>query len=320
MAALQKTSTSNLPGIGAKSTIIIGLSGGPDSVYLLHRLVEMRDELGLTLFAAHLDHEWRPTSTDDAQFCASLCAYWKVPLISKKASELGKAFIGNGSQEQLGRNMRRFFLEEVKKECNANFIALAHHQDDQIETFFINLIRGTGLAGLGGMKEADGTYIRPLLHLTKQDILEYLKEHQIHYQIDPTNTSDAYLRNRIRAAVIPALSTCDARALHNIPRTMQHAQETELFLQTITKQTLTEILDEDEQSLDLTKFFALDRYLQKRVIKTWLECQVKIMRSSQAYIDEVIRFLESPQGGKHQIAPGLILSKKSQKLSLIPSL
>ncbi len=300
-----------------KSTIVIGLSGGPDSVYLLHRLVEMREELGLTLFAAHLDHEWRSTSADDAQFCATLCTQWKVPLINKRASELGKSFTGNGSQEQLGRNMRRFFLEEVRKEHNAQYIALAHHQDDQIETFFINLIRGTGLAGLCGMKEQDDVYIRPLLHLTKQEILKYLKEYQIPYQIDPTNSSDAYLRNRIRNTLIPTLTACDQRALPNSARAMKQLKETEGFLGMLTAQTLNHVSIAEGTVLDLNKFFVLDPYLQKRVLKLWLEQQAGTIRCSQAYLDEIMRFLKKPEGGKHYSAPTLVLYKKSQKLMLI---
>ena len=342
-------------GIKPGSTLIIGLSGGPDSVYLLHLLVGMRESLGLSLIAAHLDHEWRASSKDDVTFCANLCAQLNVPFVTKKGSELctihlryppslrlrrdlrgfgaifgassAKGYEGqtgsfesNGSQEQLGRNMRRFFLEQVRQEHNAHAIALAHHKDDQLETFFINLIRGTTITGLCGMKEHEGFFIRPLLAITKSEILNYLSEHQIPYQIDPTNESDAYLRNRIRASVIPALVACDDRAKPNIVRAMKSLRDTEQFLKKITQETLEQVThsnDSSTSSLDMKQFFELDHYLQKRVLYSWLATNTKgTCRSSEAFLEEVVRFLSSPRGGSHQISPCWKLIKK-QKIASI---
>lgn len=315
MAALQKTSTFKLPHIFAKSTIIIGLSGGPDSVYLLYLLKEAQEDLNLTLIAAHLDHEWRASSKHDVAFCVSLCNEWNIPLVVKKGSELQKTFTYNGSQEEVGRHMRRFFLESVHQEYHADYIALAHHQDDQLETFFINLIRGTSIAGLGGMKEFDGIYTRPLLHLSKQSIIDGLKTHNLTYQIDPTNSSCVYLRNKIRATIIPALAGCDARAAQNSVRAMESLQEIERFLVSTTETTLKNVIA-DQDSIDLKKLFTLEPYLQKRVIKQWLSNYEPHIRSSQAYINEIMRFLQNPSGGKHRISDTLLLIKKHHLLSI----
>ncbi len=299
------------------STLIIGLSGGPDSVYLLHLLVGIKESLGLSLIAAHLDHEWRASSKDDVVFCETLCKQLTVPFVTKKASELNCSFEYNGSQEQLGRNMRRFFLEQVRQEHNAHAIALAHHQDDQLETFFINLIRGTTITGLCGMKAQEGYFIRPLLGITKCEILAYLSKHQIPYQTDPTNTSDAYLRNRIRSKLIPALIACDDRAEKNMVRGLESLTETEQFLKKLTAQALSTVTNSDDQSLDLEKFFYLDPYLQKRVLVSWLATNTKGMcRSSEAFLNEVLRFLNSPRGGTHQISPEWKLIKKQNRTSV----
>lgn len=319
MAALQKTSTFNFSLISAKSTIIIGLSGGPDSVFALHQLVQAREALGLTLLAAHLDHEWRASSQEDVQFCIRLCRSWDVPLVVKKGSELQKDFTNNGSQEDLGRAMRQFFLEEVRQQYQATCIVLAHHQNDQLETFFINLIRGTTITGLGGIPEKNGAYVRPLLNVSKKEILEYLTAQNIAYHTDPTNSSDAYLRNRIRATVIPALLACDSRALPNSIRAVKNLQDTEQFLQKVTATALQKVahLDNtDKNILDLTKFFELEPYLQYRVLKLWLSAHSKTIRSSQRYLQEIMRFLESPRGGKHLISSTLQLVKKQHVVYL----
>jgi tRNA(Ile)-lysidine synthase len=303
----------NLSTIAARSTLIVGLSGGPDSVYLLHRLVHLRESLGLTLVAAHLDHEWRDTSKDDVIFCEKLCAQLNIPFITKKGSELKGSFSANGSQEQLGRNMRRFFLEQVREEHNATAIALAHHQDDQLETFFINLIRGTTITGLCGMKEREGFFLRPLLQIHKQEILSYLAEHKIPYQTDPTNESDAYLRNRIRMNLIPAFIACDTRASNNLTRGINHLREAEQFLQNLTTQALYKVTTNSESTLllNLTPFFALDTYLQKRVLSLWLSTVThSACRSSEAFLDEVLRFLQSPRGGSHHISQSWCIIKK----------
>lgn len=322
MAALQKTSTFNLALIKPHNTLIIGLSGGPDSVYLLHKLVELRESQGLSLIAAHLDHEWRESSKDDVIFCEKLCNQLNVPFVTKKASQLTNSFEANGSQEQLGRNMRRFFLEQVRQEYNAYAIALAHHQDDQLETFFINLIRGTTITGLCGMKSQEGFFIRPLLKHSKQEILAYLSKHKVPYQIDPTNESDKYLRNRIRSHVIPGLLACDTRAKNNSLRALENLSATEQFLKKITQETLNKITyaHDNPLSLDLKQFFTLDLYLQKRVLHSWLSTHTQSsFRASEASLNEILRFLQSPRGGTHHIYKSWKLIKKQHIVSLEPA-
>ncbi len=325
MAALQKTSTSNVREelfrlITPNTTVIIGLSGGPDSVYLLHHVMHVRESLGLSLIAAHLDHEWRASSKDDVAFCQRLCAGLQIPLEIGYASHLTHTIVPNGSQEEVGRKLRRLFLEQVRAAHQASDILLAHHQDDQLETFFINLIRGTTIAGLGGMKAHDGFFVRPLLQITKQDILAYLAEHSIPYQIDPTNESDAYLRNRIRSNLIPAFAACDDRSKKNLTRAMKNLEETERFLKIVTEQALVSVVapsETDHRTLDLQKFFALNPYLQYRVLAQWLSLETNgAARSSESFLQEIMRFLQSPRGGTHELSPEWELEKAKGLLSL----
>ena len=128
----------------------------------------------IKIIATHLDHQWRAESWRDVEFCAQLCQNLEIEFIARKAEELNLEIKFNGSKEELGRKMRRALFAQILKEKNADFIALAHHLQDQQETFFLRLLRGSSLSGLCCMQEIDGNYIRPLLGIDKKDIFEYL--------------------------------------------------------------------------------------------------------------------------------------------------
>src|SRR3989338_5089027 len=141
------------------STLIIGLSGGPDSVCLLDQLVKLKEKLSLTLIAVHVNHEWRTCAIKDQLLCQELCRIVQVPCIIKKVSELPSIDLPHGSQEERGRILRRYIFETVARDYQAQAIVLAHHQDDQLETFFIRLIRGSTITGLTGIQKQSGLYI-----------------------------------------------------------------------------------------------------------------------------------------------------------------
>jgi tRNA(Ile)-lysidine synthase len=296
--------------------IVIGLSGGPDSVYLLHWLTQHTQA---TIVAAHLDHEWRKDSYKDVQFCEQLCKDLGVTFVSKKASELEIQVKPNGSQEEVGRKLRRYYFEQLAAEHNADAIALGHHADDQLETFFIRLIRGSTTHGLACMKERDGLYWRPLLNIKKSEVLEWLKEHKKEYLQDPTNESDKYLRNRIRSKIVPAFKASDDRSEHNFARTLTHIQKAEQFLQDHTKTTYEQLLDEKKE-LNLTQFFTLDAYLQKRVLQYWLAQEKVTHTLTDSYLEEMLRFLKSPRGGSHQLGQSWNLAKKQSQAKIISDL
>ncbi len=123
------------------SKVVLGLSGGPDSVFLLHYLAHRQKKGSISLIAAHLDHEWRPDSAKDEQFCREIAQKNNICYTRCKLSKLSLEYKFNGSTEELGRKARRHFLESVKTEHHADYIALAHHLQDQQETFFISLVR-----------------------------------------------------------------------------------------------------------------------------------------------------------------------------------
>ncbi len=290
------------------ATVILGLSGGPDSVFLLHFLANKN----IKLIAAHLDHEWRKDSEKDTKFCKEQAEKLGIPLVSKKISELDLQIKFNGSKEEVGRKARRYFLEQTMKEHTADAIALAHHLQDQQETFFIRLLRGASLSGLTAMKPKNGPYIRPLLNTSKNDILAYLDEHQIPYLTDPSNESQQFLRNRIRTGVIPALKAADGRFDHTFASTLGQLQETEAFLGELSQEYLGKltICKKGFSGVNLKDLMKLPTPMRRRIILEWLCRQNVPFTPTQKFFAEMERFFRQPGSKEHQIHETWKLVKK----------
>ncbi|MCX5925136.1 MAG: tRNA lysidine(34) synthetase TilS [Candidatus Dependentiae bacterium] len=297
------------------SRIIVGLSGGPDSVFLLHMLASMQQEDSIHIIAAHLDHEWRPESGQEALFCAQLCADLNIPFITKKIAELNATITHNGSKEEYARRMRRHFFEQIKKNESADCIALAHHAQDQQETFFIRLIRGATATGLSAIHPKNGSYIHPLLETNKASILTYLHDHGITYLTDPTNESLDFLRNRIRHLVLPALHTSDTRFAANFTRTISHLQETEQFLEQLTNTVFAELthLSNEKLMLNINLFCNQKPFMRYRILMRWLIAQQVPFTPTHAFLQEIERFLAHPGEKKHQIHHSWHITKKQTR-------
>lgn len=284
------------------STIIIGFSGGPDSLYLFLRLKEIEKSHNLTLIAAHLDHEWRAESAQELLWCKEVCEKFSVKFIGKKASLVSTIKLPNGSKEEFARYMRRSFFEEIAKGYQNALIALAHHKDDQLENFFIRLSRGTSLQGLSGMKQRDGLYIRPLLHIAKEDILQYLHDKKITYLEDPTNQSLSFLRNRIRQQLTPILPSIDPRLSAHILKTMEHIASVNDFLDKTTLETMETItISHNPTKLNRSKFLTLHSVMQHRILLFLLIKVNARFTPSKALFSEIIAFLKRTKSKEHTI-------------------
>jgi tRNA(Ile)-lysidine synthase len=184
---------------------VVGLSGGADSVALTDALAALRRRRGLRLVAAHLDHGLRPGSAEDAAFCAGLCRSLDVPLRSGRADVRARAAREKGGIEQAARRERFAFLRRVAAEEGAAAIAVAHTRDDQAETLLLRLLRGAGATGLAGMRPRSGDVVRPLLAVSRQEVLDYLRERGLAWREDPSNLDAAHRRNRVRHELLPYL-------------------------------------------------------------------------------------------------------------------
>ncbi|MFC1733027.1 tRNA lysidine(34) synthetase TilS, partial [candidate division KSB1 bacterium] len=170
--------------------VVIGVSGGVDSMALAHVLMALDFDITIV----HLNHGLRGAdSNKDAEFVAEFARKWNVPYVTKKIKMTNK-----GNLENQARILRYMFLEKIRREKNARFIAVGHHQNDQVETILMHLMRGAGLRGLCGMRLVNGKIIRPFLNVTKQDLIDYLKKEKIDYRTDKSNFDIRFRRNLLR--------------------------------------------------------------------------------------------------------------------------
>lgn len=188
-----------------ESTVVSAVSGGADSVALLHALAVEAPARGLRLVAAHLDHGLREGSADDAAFCASLCASLGVPLRAARADVAGRARRDRDGLEQAARLERHAFLRRVRDDEGAATVALAHTGDDQAETVLLRLLRGAGRRGLRAMRVRSRSLWRPLLAVSRADVLAHLASAGLSWREDPSNRDLRFARNRVRHELLPYL-------------------------------------------------------------------------------------------------------------------
>lgn len=185
--------------------VLVALSGGPDSLCLLHVLNSLKSKLNIHIAAAHVNHCLRGSEADsDEKFCRDFCAHLGIKIYVKKAKVYDIANDKNISVEQAGRIVRYNFFEEIMQKENFNKIAVAHNANDQAETVLMRIMRGTGLDGLCGIKPVrDNIYVRPLLNTRREEIEEYCRQNNLKPRIDKTNFEKIYTRNKIRLELIP---------------------------------------------------------------------------------------------------------------------
>ena len=290
------------------SKILLALSGGPDSMYLLHRLVEYRREVPFLLEAAHLHHGLRKEADEDLAFVRAICKQWNVTLYEKQmqVADYGKEH--KMGVEEAGRLLRYKFFRECKRE--GGLIALAHHLDDQVETMLLRLIRGTGLKGMAGMNVLEGDLFRPLLSMTKEAILSALAEKNIPYVLDETNFEPTYSRNRLRLSIVPEMKAINPAFDRVMASFRMMAEEDESYLSKEAIKLYAALAREDNGSVffDEAIFRAPDA-LRRRAFRLGIEKvrgHVKnISYEHIAAIDE----LEHTQTGKGLDLPGLRVEK-----------
>ena len=202
--------------------VLVALSGGADSVALLRVLVE----LGYSCECAHCNFHLRgEESNRDETFVRELCQSLDIPLHVVHFDTETYAKEKHLSIEMAARELRYEWFEKVRREIHAEVIAVAHHRDDSVETFLLNLIRGTGINGLKGIPVRNGLIVRPLLHTSKTDILDYLSHLKQDYVTDSTNLQDEYMRNKIRLNLIPLMETMNPSIAETIDETAQKLTE-----------------------------------------------------------------------------------------------
>lgn len=216
--------------VPADAHLVLAVSGGPDSMALLHGAARMvaRGDRAWRLTVAHLDHGLRPDSADDAIFVAGTATRLGLPAEVRRIDVAGLARHIGVSIEEAGRAARYRVLEEIAPD--GALIATAHTLDDLAETVLINLLRGSGVAGMAGIPARRGRIARPLLDARRQELRELLDAAGIDYRIDPSNADPVHLRNRIRAELLPALESIRPGAVERIGRFSRLAADDDALL------------------------------------------------------------------------------------------
>lgn len=185
--------------------VVVGVSGGADSTALLDVLVTLAPSRGLRIVAAHLDHGLRSGSAEDAECCAALAAQLGVRFLSERHDVAALAHQRRRGLEEAGRHARYAFLRRVRAETRSALIAVAHTQDDQVETLLLRLLRGSGGRGLAAMRLRRGDVFRPLLEVSREAVLAHLRSRGLGFRDDPTNDDRRFARNRVRHELLPYL-------------------------------------------------------------------------------------------------------------------
>ena len=287
--------------------VIVGVSGGADSVCLLFVLSEIRKMIPFEMVVVHVNHGIRGEEADeDEAYVKKLCESLHLPL--EIYSENVELIAKNRKQstEEAGREVRRACFADTMNKYQGNKVALAHHKNDNAETLLFNLSRGTGLKGLGGMRPVQGEYIRPLLCVSRPEIEQYLKERAIFYCEDRTNATDEYTRNRIRNHVIPYLEQeVNSSAVSHIGETMAQLQLVQDFLEQAAGEAFATVVKEEDgiYVIEKEKFDCLHEAIRPLIVKQILiNVAGEEKDIEQVHVQSVQQLLER-QNGRHLDLP-----------------
>ncbi|MDD3795961.1 MAG: tRNA lysidine(34) synthetase TilS, partial [Lachnospiraceae bacterium] len=291
--------------------VIAGVSGGADSVCLLYILKAWQQTHPCKITVVHVEHGIRGRASQmDAEWVEELCREWNIPCELRHIDARLLARDTGQTLEEAGRQARYDIFERIRRELGADRIAVAHNENDQAETVLMNLIRGSGLRGLGGILPVRERIIRPLLFTSRQEIEALLKRENISYRTDQTNFETEYTRNKMRLQILPALKEINPRAVEHIAESAQQLQKAELFLQEQTDRLYRSCVrpEEEEICLELTEFLRAEEQLQEYVLRRCIETLQKgrgLKDFTRVHIGQLKRLAAMPCGKQMDFPGGM---------------
>ncbi len=277
-------------------TVVCAVSGGADSVALLFGLYLLKEKLQITLSAAHFNHHLRGEESDrDEAFVRDFCSRYSIPL------QVGQEEVVSGKKglEAAAREARYAFLKTLPGK-----IATAHTADDNAETLIMHMIRGTGLKGLGGIAPVNGNLIRPMLKVTRQEVLSFLQEYHLDFVTDSSNETDVFLRNRIRHHIVPLLKQENPKLAENLSATALRLREDEQVLSQLTQGELP----------DVSALRKMPASLRRRALAAFLEqCGVTEPEAEHIALAEGLVFSDKPSA-KGNFPGGVVICRNYEKL------
>jgi len=281
--------------------LLAAVSGGRDSMYLLHRLLELFPD---RVACAHFDHRLRGEESDrDREFVGNHCAALGIPCRLGSGDVAAFAAKNGLGIEEAAREMRYAFLQSAAEELGAKCILTAHTAEDNAETILLNLARGTGLRGLCGIPPVRGNILRPMLEITRREIDLYIREKSIPYVEDSTNAEDIYARNRLRRSALPALESVNGAYAENIARAARFLREDEAFLSGLAEDYLRAT-----PTPTVSGLLALPAPVRARVLRRFLGGEL-----SAVHLEAVEALLRGKPVGEVSL-PGHILRRERDTL------
>jgi tRNA(Ile)-lysidine synthase len=279
-------------------SIVVGVSGGPDSLALLHYLWLQKEKNNLSIVAAHVDHMFRgQESLEDALFVKDYCEKQDIPFEMARIDVPEIIRRTKKNSQAASRQARYAFFEEIMEKYNCEYLALGHHGDDQVETILMRLTRGSSGAARAGIPFTrpigKGFIFRPFLSLTKAELNEYCQKQNLAPRMDPSNKKNIYSRNRFRNEVLPFLKGENKNVHEHFQRFSEDVQNDEILLQELTVQRMNKVMkmgDGNKITIDIIPFLEVPIPLQRRGIQLILNYLYKVIPVSLSalHIDHVL--------------------------------
>lgn len=287
--------------------IVVGVSGGPDSICLVDLLNEIKNDgkINFELVVCHINHMIREEAGEDEEFVRKYCEEKQIPFFVKhaKVEEIAKDMkIGT---EEAGRKVRYDFFEEILEKNGANKIATAHTKNDNAETVLMNLIRGSGTVGLKGIQVIrDDKYIKPLIDISREEIENYCEENKLNPRHDKTNDENIYTRNKVRNILIPCIKKeFNPNIIDTIDRLSKLVDKENNYLDKVTEETYKRILIKEEKKeiiLNLKRFNEEDEVIKSRIVLYTIK---KLFGHTNGiekiHIDDIIKLCQNNIGNKY---------------------
>lgn len=310
-------------------TVIIGVSGGADSMCLLFLLSDISDSLGVKIKVLHVEHGIRgEASVKDAEYVENICDKEGIDckVINIDASSYAKD--NSLTLEEAARILRYEAFEEYRQELTDNNehsvkIAVAHHMNDQAETVIFQMLRGSGIKGMGGMSPQRENIIRPLLCLSREEILIYLSENHINYRTDESNEDNAYSRNFIRNEILPKLKNIQPQAVSHISEMAEELRDVEKYLfkkaEEIYNRAVIEAAANDrgdnELRLSIKVLAVEEEVLQRAVLRMAVGCFIPNRKDvSRTHFDSIKGLIEKGSGKSVNLPKGIVVSRQGDEL------
>lgn len=291
--------------ICSNDKIVLGVSGGPDSLFMLYILNKLKDQLKFEIVVAHINHMIREEANSEEEFVEEFCRKINIEFYSKRIDVEKYANNNKIGLEEAGRKIRYEFFEEILEKTNANKIAIAHNKNDKVETIIMHLLRGSGISGLQGIEPIkDNKIIRPIIEIQRTEIEQYCEENKLEPRIDKSNFENKYTRNKIRNAVIPYIEQeFNPNIIDTITRLSEIITEENQYLIKQTEQAYQEILIEEQENqikLKLKEFNKLERVIKSRIILyTITRLRGSSVGIEKIHIEDIIKLCQNNIGNKY---------------------